>query len=250
MKPQTQWTVAQVARQAGVTVRTLHHYDRIGLLRPEQKTAAGYRLYGKAELERLQEILFLRELDFPLGEIAAILDHPAHDRREALRRQRELLLLKRQRLDGLLALLARAVDGDPSPTFEEFSMDKINRAKAAYQEEARARWGDTEAYRESQRRTAAYTEADWASLTAEMEEIFAGFSRLLQAGEAPESPAAAALVARWQAFISEHYYPCSDEMLAGLGQMYAADPRFAQSMDKAGPGTAAYVARCIACRAN
>ena len=91
MEDETLWTVAQVARQAGITARALHHYDRIGLLRPGQKTEAGYRLYGRAERERLQEILFLRELDFPLGEIAAILDHPAYDRKEAMRRQRELL---------------------------------------------------------------------------------------------------------------------------------------------------------------
>lgn len=160
MEEETLWTVAQVARQAGITARTLHHYDRIGLLRPGLKTEAGYRLYGQAERERLQEILFLRELDFPLGEIAAILDHPAYDRKEAMRRQRELLLLKRQRLDGLLALLDRAVEGDASPRLEEFSMDKINRAKEAYREEAHARWGDTDAYRESQRRTAAYTPDD------------------------------------------------------------------------------------------
>ena len=145
MEDETLWTVAQVARQAGITARALHHYDRIGLLRPGQKTEAGYRLYGRAERERLQEILFLRELDFPLGEIAAILDHPAYDRKEAMRRQRELLLLKRQRLDGLLALLDRAVEGDASPNLEEFSMDKIDRAKEAYREEARARWGDTDA---------------------------------------------------------------------------------------------------------
>ncbi len=192
----------------------------------------------------------MRELDFPLGEIAAILDHPAYDRKEAMRRQRELLLLKRQRLDGLLALLDRAVEGDASPSLEEFSMDKIDRAKEAYREEAHARWGDTDAYRESQRRTAAYTPDDWAALTGEMEAIFAAFSRLMAEGVAPDSPEAAAAVQRWQDFITAHYYPCTDEILAGLGEMYAADPRFAESMDKAGAGTAAFVARCIAAKSR
>lgn len=248
MEGETLWTVAQVARQAGITARTLHHYDRIGLLRPGLKTEAGYRLYGQAERERLQEILFLRELDFPLGEIAAILDHPAYDRKEAMRRQRELLLLKRQRLDGLLALLDRAVEGDASPSLEEFSMDKIDQAKEAYREEAHARWGDTDAYRESQRRTAAYTPDDWAALTGEMEAIFAAFSQLMAEGATPDSPEAAAAVQRWQDFITAHYYPCTDEILAGLGEMYAADPRFAESMDKGGAGTAAFVARCIAAK--
>ena len=152
-------TVKQVATLTGVSVRTLHYYDELGLLTPSEVTAAGYRLYGDDKLERLQQILFFRELDFPLREIARILDSPDFSRQEALRQQKRLLTLKRNRLEGLLRLLDDLTNEKEGThmAFEAFDTAAID----AYAAEAKERWGGGEAYRQSAERTAAYTAEDW-----------------------------------------------------------------------------------------
>lgn len=236
--------IQEAARLAGVSERTLRYYDQIGLLPPQGVTQAGYRVYGEAELERLQEILFFRELGFPLAEIRKIMTSPGYDRRDALRRQRDMLILERNRLTGMIELTERALKGEKDMGFEAFDKSELEHRRGEYAQEVRERWGDTPEYAESARRTAGYGKGDWAQLQQGMADIFAQFAALR--GQAPDSEAVQALVARWQAYISEHFYACSKDVLAGLGQMYTADERFMKSIDQAGEGTAALMSAAIA----
>lgn len=236
-------TVKQVAGRTGVSVRTLHYYDEIGLLPPTRTTEAGYRLYGEEALERLQQILFLKELDFPLEEIRAILDDPSFDKTQAMRRHRELLLLKRARLDRLIRLVENNLKGESEMDFQSFDQSEIEAARRQYAKETEERWGQSEAYRQSQERTGRYSKEDWAKIESERDRIFQAFAA--QRCEAPESPAVQRLVGEWKAHISNHFYDCTDEILAGLGEMYTADPRFTQNIDRFGEGTAQLIRDAI-----
>lgn len=236
-------TVHEVARLAGVSERTLRYYDQLGLLPPAGATEAGYRLYGEADLQRLQRILFLRELGFPLKEIAPMLQAEARDNRLAVERHRELLRLKMERLQGLIDLCGRVLQGEGENSLQEFDQSAVETARDRYAEEAKQRWGHTDAYRESHKRTSAYTKQDWAAVQAEMDAVFAGFAALV--GHDPVSPEVRAQVGVWQALISRRFYACGNEMLAGLGEMYLADGRFQATLDAYGPGTAALMSEAM-----
>lgn len=227
-------TVGEVARLANISVRTLRYYDRIGLLKPDGETQAGYRLYGEAALERLWQILFFRELDFPLEEIQRILDAPGYDRREALKGQRELLRRKRERLDGLIQLIEENLKGEKSMRFEEFDDQEIVRLREEYAREARERWGTTEAYRQSQSRAGGYSRADRACIQQEADAIFREFASLR--GRPPREARGA--VEKWRGHITRFYYDCTPEILHRLAQMYVDDPRFRENLDAFGEGTA------------
>lgn len=238
-------TVSEAARLSGVSVRTLHYYDQIGLLRPDEVDGHnGYRYYGPQAMALLQEILFYRELDFSLKEIAALLHQPGRDRTRALQKQRALLELKKQRLEGLIALTDKYLKGETGMDFEAFSTTDYERARAQYAQEVRERWGGTPQYGQSEARAAARDGRDWAALGQEAEEIFRQFAACRT--QAPDGPDAQALTARWQAHITAHFYPCSKEILTQLGQMYVADPRFRQNIDRFGPGTSDFMSRAIA----
>ena len=142
-------SISEMAKLTGVSIRTLHHYDHIGLLCPETAADSGYRWYGAADVERMQQILFYRELDFPLKDIRDILADPQYDKQEALRRQRQLLLLKRERLDGLLELLDANLKGERTMEFQGFDATELEKARRQYADEAKARWGHTDAWKES-----------------------------------------------------------------------------------------------------
>lgn len=245
-------TIRQVAELSGVSVRTLHYYDEIGLLAPAAVTGAGYRLYDAAALARLQQILFFRELDFPLADIRRILDDPAFDRRKAMAGHRALLQLKLERLQRLIGLVDGILDGNITDSatkgetkvdFEAFDQTAIREARSRYAKEVAERWGGTEAYRESERRTAAYGEREWAAAQAEMVEVFRDFAAHRK--DKPDSEAVQALVARWQETITRRYYPCTKEILSGLGEMYIADPRFTQSIDRYADGLAQFISDAI-----
>ena len=239
-------TVSQVAQESGVSVRTLHHYDAIGLLHPTCVTEAGYRLYDDAALLQLQQILFFRELGFSLKEIAAIRSAPSFDPRQAMERQREMLRQQRQRLDGLIALIDRQLQQEKHITFKEFDMKEIEKMKQQYAEEVKQRWGNTEAYAESQKKHAAYGKPEQAQMMQESDAILAAFGAAAAAGEDPAGAQAQALVRQWQAHITKWHYHCTTQILAGLGQMYTADPRFQENIDRNGAGTAAFMQRAIA----
>ena len=237
-------SVSEVSRLCGVSVRTLHYYDQIGLLAPDGVTQAGYRQYDREAIDRLQRILLLRELDFPLAEIPAMLE--AADPKELLQKQRELLQMKKQRLERIIALCSQLIEGKEVTDMNAFDESQINQTRKQYAEEAKQKWGQTDAYRESEQRTAAYTKADWQSATKEADDIFAAFAALR--GQSPAGDAVQALVSRWQQHITARYYPCTDEILQSLGQMYVADERFRQNIDRFGEGTAQLMSDAIAAR--
>lgn len=232
-------TVKQVSQLTGVSVRTLHHYHAIGLLHPTATSPAGYRLYNDAALARLQTILLLRELEFPLKDIKAILDNPHFEPKQALEQQIRLLELERQRIDNLLTL-ARELQqtGGFIMNFKPFQHQELNQ----YKEEAKARWGNTEAYREFEARQA--KGQDFEASGQQMMELFAELGR--HKHQDPAGPQAQQLVAQLQQFITDHFYPCTKEILASLGQMYQQDERFHQNIDRAGgEGTAAFARQAI-----
>ena len=235
--------ISDVARLTGVTVRTLHYYDEIGLLKPSEVTQAGYRVYNDADLEVLQQILFFRELDFSLEDIRKIMQNPAYKKEIALRKQKELLLQKRSRLDSLIALVDKTLKGEQDMSFRQFDTAKIEETKKKYAEEAKQRWGDTSAYAEYEKKSRSYSDAQQNMLDGEGAGILSEFGQ--NRSLAPDSAQAQALVKKWQAYITSHYYTCTKEILSCLGQMYVGDARFTQHIDQYGAGTAAFMAAAI-----
>lgn len=231
------FTVGELSKLTGVTVRALHHYDEIGLVRPSQRSAAGYRLYDEADALRLQQVLVLRELGVPLDEIGPAIDAAA-DRAALLRKHRAQLAEKRGRLDAMLAAVDAALEvlerGKQTMTTEDWKtmFDGFNPAE--YEDEARARWGHTDAYQESARRTKQYGKPEWEAIRTESEEIHARLAQLMQQGAAVSDPAVQAAVEDHRKHLERWFYPCSKQMHKGLGEMYVADPRFTATLDKKG----------------
>jgi DNA-binding transcriptional MerR regulator len=233
-------TIGEVAELAGVTIRTLHHYDEVGLLSPSERSEAGYRLYSYEDLARLQEILIWRQLGFSLAEIRSLLDDPHYDRLGALERQRELVRGDLERLGALAGAIEAAIDAEQhGKRLKETSMfDGFD--PAAYEDEARERWGDTDAYQESMRRTREYGEAEWAAIRREAEVIVGELVSTMAAGDPADGPRARALAERHREHISRWFYPCSAQMHRGLAEMYVADERFARTYEREAPGLARY----------
>lgn len=252
VKTTEELTIGILARMAGVTVRTLHHYDEIGLVVPSGRTPAGYRTYGSAEVERLQEVLFFRELGFALDEIKRIVSRSSYDRAVALERQRELLEARAEHLLALLDAVERAVRAERTGTtmtneemlevFGEFD-------PAKYEEEAKERWGDSDAYKQSAARTSRYTRQDWETIKAENDAINRRLLELMAAGEAANGDAAMDVAEEHRMHITKWYYECPKMMHAGLGQMYVADVRFKENIDKVGDGLAEFMSAAIAANA-
>ncbi|TDC21569.1 MerR family transcriptional regulator [Streptomyces sp. 8K308] len=247
------YSVGQVAGFARVTVRLLHHYDEIGLLVPGERTHAGHRRYGDTDLDRLQWILFYRQLGFPLEEIAALLDDPAADPQVHLRRQHALLTERIERLRAMATAVERAMEArkmgislTPEERFEVFG-DFDSTEHAA---EAEQRWGDTEAYRESQRRAAGYRKEDWQRIKAEGDELNARFVALMDAGVAPDAAEAVAAAEEHRLQIARHFYDCGHDMHTRLGEMYVADERFTRNIDAVRPGLARYLRDAILANAE
>ncbi|MFI6317241.1 MerR family transcriptional regulator [Nonomuraea sp. NPDC050556] len=241
-------SVGQVARLAGVTVRTLHHYDEIGLLCPGERSGAGYRRYTDADLERLQQVLWYRELGFPLEEIAAILDEPGTDALTHLRRQHELLRRRMDRLGDMVAAVERAMEArinnitlTPQERFEVFG----DFTPEDYDEEVEQRWGGTAEFEQSRRRVASYTKDDWLLLRQEAEQLNGELVEAMRAGLEPGSDPVVELAERHRAHISRWFYDCSSDMHQCLGRLYVEDERFTQAIDAAAPGLAAYLAKAI-----
>lgn len=234
-------TVHEVSKMTGVSVRTLHHYDAIGLLKPAKVTDAGYRLYDDTSLSRLQHILLFRELQFPLKEIKAILDSPCFDPSEALTQQIELLELQYKHIGELISY-AREIQkkGSFEMDFNVFDTGEIETYKA----EAKEKWGNTTAYKEYAEKAKNKTDKDFADNADRLMEIFAELGTLKESS--PASETAQAKIKSLQDFITEHYYTCTDEILSGLGEMYVGDERMKKNIDKAGgDGTAVFVREAI-----
>lgn len=238
------YSVGEVSRMSGVTVRTLHHYDEIGLVSPSRRTDAGYRMYDRSDLERLQQVLVLRELEVPLRAIGTALDGGAAGRRDALRRHVLALRRRRRRLDTIIDTVERTLDaeeGDDMTDAELFG----GFDPAGYEDEVKARWGETDAYKESSRRTASYKRDDWQRLGGEIEDVEAAFAALVVAGASPRSAEAIALAERARLHIDRWFYPCSHEMHAMLADGYVSDPRFTKHYEDRQVGLAQFVRDAI-----
>lgn len=247
------YTVGRAAGLAGVTVRTLHHYDAIGLLSPGGRTPAGYRRYEDTDLDRLQQILFYRELGFPLEEIAAILDDRTVSPNEHLRRQRTLVGERITRLQELAAAVERAMEAHtmgirltPEEKFELFGKDY----REGWEDEAEQRWGGTDAWKESQRRTGGYSKADWQRIKAEADALNSRLAEAFTAGVPAGSEQAAALAEEHRQHITGHFYECHHAIHRGLAEMYVADPRFTATYDRLAPGLARWLHDAILANAD
>lgn len=249
-----EYPVGAVARLAGVSVRTLHHYDRIGLLTPSGRNAAGYRIYTLPDLKRLQQILFYRALGFTLDDVAKILAGPGQDAAAHLRRQHRLLREQISRRRGMLAAIEKELEAGkmgialtPEEQLEIFSTDKVSGEWAA---EAEQRWGGTGAWTQSQRRATAYTKQDWLEIQAEADAINRGFAAAMTAGTPAADPRAMDLAERHRQHITRWFYDCTYEMHRGLAEMYVADERFTQTYDAIAPGLARYTHDAVLANAD
>lgn len=232
-----------VAKLTGITVRTLQYYDKIGLLKPTKNTENGYRIYQESDLETLQQILFFRELDFPLSEIKEIMSNPEYDKADALKHQKELLLKKRNRLDELIDLVECTIKGERTMEFNAFDTSEIDESKEKYAQEVKERWGQTNAYAQYNQKSKKYNKEDWNSIQAEANEIMKGFAKLRE--EDPSSKKAQAQVKLWQDHITQRYYTCTKQILGGLGMMYVQDERFRNNINQHGEGTAEFMSKAI-----
>ena len=232
--------IKEFAQTTGVSVRTLHYYDEIGLLKPAYlERSTGYRYYDESSLLRMQQILFYRELDFSLKSIAEILSSPNYDKSKALTEQKHLLTLKKERLERLISAIDSAVKGEN--VMKAFDNSEFEKHKA----EAKEKWGQTQAYQQHAQKTKDYSKQKWNDLAADMDQIMAEFASCLRCGETPDSIKAQNLVKKLQDHITRNYYHCTTQILAGLGQMYVADERFQNNIDKHGEGTAAFICKAI-----
>lgn len=234
-------TVHEVSQISGVSIRALHHYDKIGLLPATEVTDAGYRMYDDTALERLQQILLFKELQFTLKEIKAILDSPDFDRGRVLEQQIQLLELRKERLQNLIDL-ARGIKmiGVKHMSFEAFDTRKLDE----YARQAKASWGQTDAYKEYEKKSVGRGKEEQHVLNVQMMEIFSEFGKIKE--QDPEGEAAVGLAKRLQEFITEHFYTCTDKILLGLGAMYAGGGDLTVNIDKiGGTGTAELADKAI-----
>lgn len=236
--------IKEFAKLCGVSVRTLHYYDEICLLKPafvdEQN---GYRFYDEKSLERIQEILFFKELDFSLKSISEILSSPDYDKQKALKEQRKLLVLKKERLERIIDALDNVKKG--KITMNAFDNNEYETARKQYEAEAKERFGKTDAYKEHTKKTADYSEDKWQQVNDGLNAVLRKFADCLKSGQVPDSNEAQALVKELQSYITENFYTCGNDILKGLGQMYVADERFKKNIDKHAVGTAEFISRAI-----
>lgn len=245
-------TTGRLAELAGVTVRTLHHYDEIGLVQPSARTPGGYRAYAPGDVERLRQVLAYRRLGFGLREVAELISDPDADAAAHLRRQRDLLLSRRTETDAMIAAIDRELEAramgmnlTPEEQLEVFGTDK---AGGEWADEAEHRWGGTDPYQESRRRAAGYSKAGWTAIRAEADAVTAGLAAALRAGLPADGTEATGLAERHRQHVSRHFYDCSYPMHRGLADLYTGDPRFTAYYDGIEPGLAVYVRDAI--RAN
>ncbi|QKE85960.1 MerR family transcriptional regulator [Arthrobacter sp. NEB 688] len=245
-------TVGQVAETFGVTVRTLHHYDAVGLVVPSARTRAGYRLYTDADLLRLSTVVTYRRLDLPLDEVRALLDGEG-SAVEHLRRQRDVVVTRLGELEELVHAIDRALEREMTEqpaTTEDLKELFGDGFREEYQQEAQERWGETDAWRQSKSRTDGYTKADWEAVKAEQDRVDAAFVAALRAGEPPTSAAAMDAAEAHRVQIERWFYDLDHAFHRGLGDMYVTDPRFTAGYEEKAPGLAQYVRDAIHANAD
>ena len=234
-------TVKEVSKITGVSIRALQYYDTIGLLKPIKYTESGYRLYDDTSLERLQQILLFRELEFPLKEIKEIIDAPNFDRNKALQQQIELLTMKKQHLENLINF-ARGIKGIGVKymDFKAFDTREIDE----YSKRAKEQWGHTAQYKEFEENAKSWTKDDEKNMMNDFMKIFAEFGQMKDMD--PSAEKVQSLVSKLQTYITEHFYQCSNVILSVLGKMYAGGGEFTENIDAVGgTGTAEFTNKAI-----
>ena len=234
-------TVNEVSKLTGVSIRTLQYYDKIGLLRPTEYTESGYRLYDEKALEKMQQILLFRELEFPLKDIKDIINRSDFDKKKALEQQIELLKLKKEHIENLLNLCRDLqMKGVKKLDFTAFDSSTLDE----YSRKAKEQWGSTPAYQEYEEKSKNRTKADEKEIMKEFMKVFEEFGAMKE--KEPASEEVQSQVKKLQGFITAHYYQCTDEILSGLGKMYAGGGEFTENIDKmGGEGTAEFVSQAI-----
>ena len=234
-------TVNEVSKLTGVSIRTLQYYDTIGLLKPIEYTESGYRLYDDTSLERLQQILLFKELEFPLKEIKKIIDAPNFDRNKALEQQIELLTMKKEHLENLISF-ARGIKGIGVKymDFKVFDTRKIDE----YSKRAKEQWGQTFEFKEFEEKTKNWTKDDESTVANEFMQLFVEFGQMKEMD--PEDELVQLQVRKLQDYITNHFYTCSDKILYGLGRMYAGGGELTENIDDVGGvGTAEFASKAI-----
>ncbi|MCO4852783.1 MerR family transcriptional regulator [Bacillus vallismortis] len=239
------YQVKQVADIAGVSIRALHHYDNIQLLNPSAITDAGYRLYSDADLERLQQILFFKEIGFRLDDIKELLDHPNFDRKEALQSQKDILIKKKQRMEEMIQTIDRTLQSmeggeqmSKRDLFAGLSMEDIEEHQQTYADEVRKLYGRAIA-EETEKRTSTYSEVDWRTIMAEFDSIYRRIAARMEHG--PGDAEVQAAVGAFRAHICHYHYNCTLDIFRGLGDVYTTDERFTDSINQYGDGLAAFL---------
>jgi DNA-binding transcriptional MerR regulator len=245
-----EYSIHALAELAGLSVRTLHYYDEINLLKPSRIKVNGYRVYGEKELRKLQQIMFFRELEFPLSDIVAMVNSPQFNESEALIDQRKLLKLLRDRIDGILQTIDKTINvlkGGQTMSDTDLYGGLSQKLMDEYKKEAKERWGNTEAYKQSETRVKQLKKADWQRINNESNDFTAKLANLTD--KAVSDPEVQKQVSRHYRWVSQ-FYDCPIEMYRNLGKMYVDDARFTAHYDKFKPGLAVFLRDAIACFCN
>ncbi|GGE59548.1 MerR family transcriptional regulator [Priestia taiwanensis] len=240
------YKINEVAKLANVSVRTLHHYDKIGLLKPANVGENGYRYYNEEDFATLQQILFFKELDFSLQDIKKILENPFFNRKKALSTHKELLIEKKDRLEKMIESIDRTINAIEGGTkmakkdmFGAFDMKKIEEHQKKYEQEVKDKYGDTLAYKQSQEKTKSYQAEDWKRIQERMGELYGNIAELMDKG--PDDEEVQSLISEYRQYITDNFYDCTVEIFRGLGDLYVHDPRFTKNIDKVQTGLSEFL---------
>lgn len=243
------YQVKQIAKLVGISARTLHYYDQIGLLKPAQVTESGYRLYDVEDLEKLQQIMFFKELDFPLKAIKDLLENPDFDKREALMAHRELLMIKRNRMDQMIDTIDGSINAmnggkemSKKDMFKAFDKTEIEAYKEKYADEVRSKY-PKETVNECSEKTKNYTSDDWSNIQEEGDKLFHRLAQLMEAS--PDDAEVQKLIEAYRTYISENFYDCTLEIFSGLADLYVQDERFTKNIDQHGEGLSEFLRDAI-----
>lgn len=235
-------TVKETAKLTGITVRTLHYYDEINLLKPSNVSEAGYRFYSSSDIQTLQQILFLKEIGFELKKIKEIINNPNFDEKAALKKHKEILTLKKKRIDNLINLVDSKLEGEYNLSFSEFDESDIIAKQNEYQKEILQRFGDTEAYKEFKEKQS-QSNNEIIDIDKKAREIFGAITKYME--YPPSCEKVQKLISMWQEYITKTYYKCTNEMLQCLGKMYVEDQRFESYINSFGENLAQYINEAI-----
>lgn len=238
------YKISEVSKLTGISVRMLHHYDNIGILRPSREVESNYRYYSEDDILRLYQILVFKELDFKLSEIKNILDDKNFDIENALRVQRKLIMKKKERLENIIDSIDETIknlgeNNMSKKNFNAFSYDDIKKHEEKYKEETERRYKDSDAYKESKEKTSKYSKEDWEKISEEANNIYIELANLMDKN--PDDEEVQVLVQKWRDHISNNYYNCTIEIFRGLALMYVADERFTKNIDNYKEGLAKFL---------